>query len=85
MEEMALEAVALEEMANEAAQGIGVGARMEATSHYVPTVGRMGSTSLMAASCYQQTRVRSQQISLMGSLCMRRRWDDKDWGKIVIA
>ncbi len=82
---MALEAVALGELAQEAAQDIGVGARMEATSHYVPTAERMGSTSLTTASCYQQVQTRSKQTSLMGSLCMRRRWNDKDRGKIVIA
>jgi hypothetical protein len=37
MEEVALEAVAREELAQEAAQDIRVGAGMEATSHYVPT------------------------------------------------
>ncbi len=31
-----------------------MGAGMEATSHYVPTVERMGSTSLTTDSCYQQ-------------------------------
>jgi hypothetical protein len=40
MEEVALEAVAQEELVQEAAQDVGVGARMEATSHYVPTAER---------------------------------------------
>ncbi len=54
MEEVALEAVAREELAQEAAQDVRVGAGMEATSHYVPTVERMGSTTLTTASCYQR-------------------------------
>ncbi len=37
IEEVALEAVAREELAQEAAQDVHVGARMEATFHYVPT------------------------------------------------
>jgi hypothetical protein len=53
-EEVALDAAALEELAQEAAQDVGMGARMEAASHHVPTAERMGSTSLMTGSCYQQ-------------------------------
>jgi hypothetical protein len=82
---VALEAVALEELAQEVAQDVGMGARMEGTSHYVSTAERMGSTSLTTASCYQRMRARSWQISLMGSFCVRRRWNDMDQGKIVIA
>jgi hypothetical protein len=54
MEEVALEAVVREELAQEAAQDVRVGAGMEATSHYVPTAERMGSTTLTTASCYQR-------------------------------
>jgi hypothetical protein len=54
MEEVALEVVALEELAQEAAQDVCMGAGMEATSHYVPTAERMGSASLMTASCYHK-------------------------------
>ncbi len=69
MEKVALEAVAWEELAHEAAQDVCVGAGMETTSHYVPTVERIGSTSLTTASRYQQTRGKIRQTSLMGSLC----------------
>ncbi len=82
---MALEVVALEELVQDAAQDVRVGAGMAATSHYVPTAERMGSTSLMTASHYQQMQAKSQQTSSMGSLCMRRRWNDKDRGMLVIA
>jgi hypothetical protein len=85
MEEVALEAVAREELVQQAAQDVCIGTGMEATSHYVPTAERMGSTSLTTASCYQRTRAKSRQTSLMGSLCMSRRWNDKDQGKLVIA
>jgi hypothetical protein len=50
-----------------------------------PHCGKMRRTSLTTASHYQQTRAKSQQTSLMGSLCMKRRWNDKDWGTLVIA
>jgi hypothetical protein len=41
MDEMALEVVAREELAQEVAQDVCGGAGMEATSHYVPTAERM--------------------------------------------
>ncbi len=53
MEEVALEAVTQEELAQEGAQDVRVGAGIEATSYYVPTAERMGSTSLTTASSYQ--------------------------------
>ncbi len=84
-EEVALEAVAWEELVQEATQDVCMGAGMEATSHYVPTVEKMGSTSLTTTSRYQQTQEKSRQTSLMGSLCMRRRWNDKDSGMVVVA
>ncbi len=52
-EEVALEAVAQEELAQEVAQDIRMGTGMEATSHYVPTAEKMGITSLTTASHYQ--------------------------------
>ncbi len=48
----AMEVVAQEELAQEATQDVGMGARMEATSHYVPTVERTGCTSLTTALRY---------------------------------
>jgi hypothetical protein len=50
-----------------------------------PHCKKMGSTSLTTASRYQQMRANSRQTSLMGSLCMRRRWNDKERGMVVIA
>jgi hypothetical protein len=85
MEEVALEVVAREDLAQEAAQDVLVGAGMEATSHYVPTVERMGSKSLSTASHYQQMLVKSRQTLLMGILCMKRRWNDKYQGMLVVA
>jgi hypothetical protein len=72
--------VAQEELAQGATQDVGMGARMEATSHYVPTAKRMGRTSLTTVLRYQQTQARSRQTSLMGGLCIKRRPNDKDWG-----
>ncbi len=53
MEEVALEAMIREELAQEGAQDVHVGAGIKATSHYAPTAERMGSTSLTTASSYQ--------------------------------
>ncbi len=53
IEEVALEAMTREELAQEGAQDVHVGTGIEAIFHYVPTAERMGSTSLTTASSYQ--------------------------------
>ncbi len=72
--------VAQEQLVQEATQDVGVGAQMEATSHYLPTVERTGCAILTTALGYQQMRAKSQQTSLMGGLCINRRWNDKKPG-----
>ncbi len=75
MEEVALEAVAWEELAQEVAQDVCVGTEMEATSHYVPTAERIGSKSLTTASHYQRTQAKKPANFIDGKFVYEKKME----------